>query len=32
MPVGVYTTNNPEACLYAAEHSDWEIVIVENKI
>ena len=30
MPVGVYTTNNPEACLYVAEHSDCEIVVVEN--
>lgn len=30
MPVGVYTTNGPEACHYVAEHSDAEVVIVEN--
>ena len=31
LPVGVYTTNGPEACQYIAEHSEAEIVIVENK-
>jgi len=31
LPVGVYTTNGPEACKYVAEHCDCEIVIVENK-
>ena len=30
MPVGVYTTNNPEACRYIAEHSEAEIVLAEN--
>ena len=32
MPVGVYTTNNPDACWYVADHSDCEVVVVENKI
>ena len=31
MPVGVYTTNAPEACKYVAEHSDAEVVIAENR-
>ena len=28
---GVYTTNAPDACLYVAENSDCEIVVVEDK-
>ena len=31
LPVGVYTTNGPEACQYVTEHSDAEVVIVEDK-
>ena len=31
LPVGVYTTNNAEACQYVAEHSEAEIVLAENK-
>ncbi|EAR97244.2 acyl-CoA synthetase (AMP-forming)/AMP-acid ligase II (macronuclear) [Tetrahymena thermophila SB210] len=31
LPVGVYTTNGPEACQYVAENSDCEVVIVENQ-
>jgi len=30
VPVGVYTTNGPEACQYIAEHSECKLVIVEN--
>lgn len=30
MPVGVYTTNGAEACHYVAEHSDAEVIVVEN--
>ena len=30
MPVGVYTTNRADACQYVAEHSDAEVVVVEN--
>ena len=30
MPVGVYTTNNAEACKYVAEHSDCEFIVAEN--
>jgi len=29
--VGIYTTNNPEACQYITEHSEAEVVVVENK-
>ena len=32
MPVGVYTTNNDEACLYVADNSDCEMVVVEDNI
>lgn len=32
MPVGVYTTNGPDACKYVAEHSDAEVVVVENRV
>lgn len=31
MPVGVYTTNGPDACKYIAEHSEAEMALVENK-
>ena len=31
VPVGVYTTNNPEACRYIADHSDCQLAIVENQ-
>lgn len=30
IPVGVYTTNGPDACKYVAEHSRASAVIVEN--
>ncbi|XP_043946698.1 long-chain-fatty-acid--CoA ligase ACSBG2-like [Protopterus annectens] len=29
--VGIYTTNSPEACLYCAENSDCNILVVENQ-
>jgi long-subunit acyl-CoA synthetase (AMP-forming) len=29
--VGIYTTNNVEACKYITEHSEAEVVVVENK-
>ena len=32
LPVGVYTTNGPEACKYVADHSDCEIAIVEDQM
>ena len=32
MPVGVYTTNNAEACQYIAENSDCEVAVVENNL
>lgn len=28
---GVYTTNASDACLYVAEHSDAEIIVLEDK-
>ena len=28
---GVYTTNAADACLYVAEHSEAEIIVVEDK-
>ncbi len=31
LPVGIYTTNNAEACHYVAEHSDCEVAVLENK-
>lgn len=31
LPVGIYTTNQPEACHYISEHSDCEAVVLENK-
>lgn len=30
LPVGVYTTNSPDACKYVSNHSDAEMIIVEN--
>jgi len=30
LPVGVYSTNGPEACKYIAEHSEAEMIVVEN--
>lgn len=32
LPVGLYTTNNPEACKYVSLHSEAELVICEDKI
>ena len=32
MPVGVYTTNNPAACEYVADHSDCSLVVCEDNI
>jgi long-chain-fatty-acid--CoA ligase ACSBG len=32
LPVGIYTTNTPEACQYVAENSECELVVVEDKI
>ena len=32
LPVGIYTTNNAEACKYVSTHSDAELVVVEDKI
>ena len=31
IPVGVYTTNGPEACHYIAEHSLAELIVVQNE-
>lgn len=31
LPVGIYTTNGPDACHYIADHSDCEVVIAENQ-
>jgi long-chain-fatty-acid--CoA ligase ACSBG len=31
MPVGIYTTNNAEACQYVSSHSDAELIVVENR-
>lgn len=31
LPVGVYSTNGPDACHYVAEHSEAEVIVVENK-
>jgi len=28
--VGIYPTNGPEACQYISEHSEAEVVVVEN--
>lgn len=31
LPVGVYTTNNAEACYYVAEHSECELVVCDTQ-
>ena len=31
LPVGVYTTSGPEACFYVAEHSEAQVIIVQNE-
>lgn len=31
LPVGIYTTNQAEACFYISDHSDCELVVVENE-
>jgi long-chain-fatty-acid--CoA ligase ACSBG len=30
VPVGIYTTNNPEACQYVSHHSEAYVVVAEN--
>ena len=30
IPIGIYTTNGPDACEYIANHSECEIVIMED--
>lgn len=30
LPVGIYTTNNPEACFYVSEHSECELVVADT--
>jgi long-chain-fatty-acid--CoA ligase ACSBG len=30
VPAGVYTTNNPDACFYVADHSEAEVIVVED--
>jgi len=32
LPVGLYTTNNADACKYVSMHSEAELVVVEDKI
>jgi len=27
---GIYSTNAPDACLYQADHSEAEVILVEN--
>ena len=31
LPIGIYTTNGPEACAYIAKHSECRVVVVENQ-
>lgn len=31
LPVGIYTTNNPEACFYVSDHSECELVVADTK-
>lgn len=31
LPVGIYTTNNPEACHYVSEHSECELVVADTR-
>ena len=30
MPVGIYTTNTAESCLYVSEHSNCELLVAED--
>ena len=32
IPSGVYTTNAADACFYVADHSEAEVIVVENKV
>lgn len=32
LPVGVYTTNGPDACKYIADHSEAELVLAEDQV
>ena len=31
LPVGIYTTNTPDACHYISDHSEAEVVVAENQ-
>ena len=31
IPSGVYPTNGPDACFYQADHSEAEVIVVENQ-
>ena len=31
IPIGIYTTNGPDACEYIANHSETEIVVLEDR-
>ncbi|CAD8094982.1 unnamed protein product [Paramecium sonneborni] len=31
LPVGIYTTNNPEACFYVSQHSECELLIADTR-
>jgi long-chain-fatty-acid--CoA ligase ACSBG len=31
LPIGIYTTNGPDACAYIAKHSECQVVVVENE-
>ena len=31
LPIGIYTTNGPDACGYIAKHSECKVVVVENE-
>lgn len=30
VPIGVYTTSDPEACFYIADHSEAVVIVVQN--
>lgn len=30
LPIGIYTTNGPDACEYIANHSECEVVVLED--
>lgn len=32
LPVGIYTTNTPEACYYITNHSEAEVLIAEDHV